>query len=171
MSNKTHAFFGELGPFSNFHGSNFKLNGVSYFCGEQMIQAKKALLFNDTSTVDKIMLSESAMECKNLGKTIKGFKEDIWKEEAEKLCLPGIIAKFNDNPALAEMLLSTGDQTIVEATYDTMWGTGIPLHQSDSLNSKKWKGIGLLGELLMTTHRKLQTRNTPMECTIQADTT
>ena len=66
------------------------------------------------------MLSESAMECKNLGKTIKGYKEDIWKKEAERLCLPGIIAKFTDNPALADMLLSTADQTIVEATYDTM---------------------------------------------------
>ena len=136
-----------------------------------MIQAKKALLFNDTATAEKIMLSESAIECKNLGKTIKGYKEDMWKEEAKRLCLPGIIAKFKDNPALADMLLSTRDQTIVESTYDTMWGTGILLHQSDSLDSKKWKGIGLLGELLMTTHRKLQTRNTLMECNKQADTT
>ena len=170
-SNKTHAFFGELSPFSNFHGSNFELNGVSYFCGEQMIQSKKALLFNDTASAERIMLSESAMECKILGKTIKGYKEDIWKKEAEKLYLPRIIAKFNDNPALSDMLLSTGDQMIVEATYDTMWGTGIPLHQSDCLDSKKWKGTGLLGELLMTTRRKLQNRNTLMESCIQADTT
>ena len=62
---------------------------------------------------------------------------NIWKKEAEKLCLPGIIAKFTDNPDLADMLLSTGNQMIVEATYDTMWGTGIPLHQSDCLDSKK----------------------------------
>ena len=161
-SNKVHAFFGELSPFSNFHGSNFELNRVTYFCGEQMIQAQKAMLFNDTVTAEKIMLSESVMECKDLGKTITGCKEDAWKEEAEKLCLPGIVAKFNDNPGLADMLLSTKDQTIVKATYDTMWGTGIPLHQSDSLNSKKWKGIGLLGELLMTTQKKLQRRHTPM---------
>ena len=127
-----------------------------------MIKAQKALLFNDTDTVEKIMLSDNALECKDLGKTITGFKEEKWKEEAEMLCLPGIVAKFRDNPCLAEMLLSTRDQTIVEATYDTMWGTGVPLHQPDCFDSKKWKGIGLLGELLMNTRTKLQSLNTPM---------
>ena len=101
------------------------------------------------------MLCDSALECKGLGKNVTGFREDKWKEEAEKLCLPGILAKFKGNPCLAEMLLSTGNQTIVEATFDTMWGTGIPLHQSDCLDSRKWKGIGLLGELLMSTRKDL----------------
>ena len=99
------------------------------------------------------MLCDTALECKELGKNISEFKEEKWKEEAGMLCLPGIFAKFKSNPCLADMLLSTGDQTIVEATFDTMWGTGIPLHQSDCLDSKKWKGIGLLGEMLMTTRR------------------
>ena len=163
-TSKVHAFFGELSPFSIFHESKFELNGVNYFCSEQMIQAQKALLFKDMNTVEKIVSCDSALECKDLGKIISGFKEDIWKEEAEKLCLPGIIAKFKDNPCLAEMLLSTKEQTIVVATYDTMWGTRVPLHQADCLDNHKWKGIGLLGEMLMTTRSKLQdTHQAPME--------
>ena len=47
------------------------------------------------------------------------------------------------------MLLSTSGKQIVEATYNTMWGTGVPLHQRDCLDSKKWKNVGLLGSMLM----------------------
>ena len=127
-TSKIHAFFRELSPFSNFHKATFEVNGVSYFCSEQLIQAQKALLFNDVATADKIMLSDSALECKELGKSVRGFKDDVWKEEVEKLCFPSILAKFRDNPCLAEMLFSTKNQSIVEASFDTMWGTGIPLH-------------------------------------------
>ena len=134
---KVHAFFRELSPFSNFHHSKFELNGITYFCSEQIIQSQKALLFNDTITAERIMLCDTALECKELGKTISEFREEKWKEEAGTLCLPGILAKFKANPCLAEMLLSTGEQTIVEATFDTMLGRGIPLHQSDCLDSRK----------------------------------
>ena len=40
-TNKVHAFFGELSPFSNFHHSKFELNGVTYFCSEHIIQAQR----------------------------------------------------------------------------------------------------------------------------------
>ena len=80
---------------------------------------------------------------------VKGFKEDIWRERAESLCYPGLLAKFLSNTYLKEMLLSTGRLQIVEATYDTMWGTGIPLHSMDSLDKKRWKSAGLLGKLLI----------------------
>ena len=37
-----------------------------------------ALLFNDLDTSDQIMISSTPLECKDLGKEVKGFKEDIW---------------------------------------------------------------------------------------------
>ena len=151
-----HAFFGELTPFSNFHPASFNVKGTQYFCSEQYIQEQKALLFKDKNTADKIMISSTALECKEYGKQVKGYKEDIWKEQAEQLCTPGILAKFQSHQCLADMLQSTGNQQIVEATYDTMWGTGIPLHHKDCSNPRYWKGQGLLGTILMYVCRKLK---------------
>ena len=115
-----HAFFGELSPFSNFHSTRFTYENNSYFCSEQYVQEKKALLF-------RIMTSNSALECKDLGKEVKNYNEEQWKREAEQLSLPGILSKFEQNRCLTDILLSTGQQQIVEASFDTMWDTGIPL--------------------------------------------
>ena len=156
-SNSVLAFFGELSPFSNFHKSPFEYNSQEYHCSEQFIQEQKALLFNDTATAEQIMISTTALECKEKGKEIKGFREDIWKQKAEHMCFPGILAKFESNKCLADMLLSTCGKEIVEATYDNMWGTGVPLHQKDCVDKKKWKQVGLLGSILMKVHDRLST--------------
>ena len=147
--NGIHAFFGELSPFSNFHPANFTVDGISYNCSEQYIQNQKALLFNDVDTSDRIMISATPLECKDLGKCVRGFKEEIWCDQAESLCYPGLLAKFQLNTYLREMLLSRGRSQIVEATYDMMWGTGVPLQSKDCLVRKHWKSTGLLGKLLM----------------------
>ena len=38
---------------------------------------------------------------------------------------------------------------IVKASYDKVWGTGIPIHSDECLNEDKWHGFGILGEILM----------------------
>ena len=156
LEENVHAFFGELSPFSNFHKAPFVLEDINFFCTEQFIQWKKATLFNDTDNANRILVSSSAQECKELGKGIIGSNEDTWKREAEDLCYPGILAKFEQNHCLKEMLLSTGNQEIVEASYDTTWGTGIPLRQKDCLNRSKWNSVGLLGHLLMRVRATVQ---------------
>ena len=54
------------------------------------------------------------------------------------------------------MLLSMGNQQIVEATYDTIWGTGIPLHHKDCLD----KSTGLLGKILLNVRCELSNTDT-----------
>ena len=147
--NGIHTFFGELSPFSNFHPAKFSIDGTSYTSSEQYIQNQKALLFDDVDTSDRIMISTTLLECKDLGRCVKGFKEEIWHDQAKSLCYPGLLAKFQSNTYLKEMLLSTGRSQIVEATYDMMWGTGIPLQSKDCLVRKHWKSTGLLGKILM----------------------
>ena len=46
-------------------------------------------------------------------------------------------------------LQSTGSKTIVEATFDNIWGTGILLHSKECLLERKWDNVGILGEILM----------------------
>ena len=47
------------------------------------------------------------------------------------------------------LLLNTGDGIIAEATYDKLWGTGVPLHHNNALKQQDWANIGILGEILM----------------------
>ena len=148
-TDKAHAFFGKLSPFNNFHKATFKVDNTTCFCSEQYIQAKKAQLFHNNDTMDKIMVSLSPLKCKDLGRDVQNYSEEKWKLEAENLCLPGLMAKFEQNPCFTDILLSTGSCLLAEASYDTMWGTGIPLHHQDCLDERKWKGSNLLGKLLM----------------------
>ena len=54
----TIAFFGELNPFSNFHGCNFTCDGQNFHSFEQYIQWKKAKLFGDRTAMNNILNSE-----------------------------------------------------------------------------------------------------------------
>ena len=47
------------------------------------------------------------------------------------------------------LLCNTGDGIIAEATYDKLWGTGVPLHHDNALNQNDWANVGILGEILM----------------------
>ena len=47
------------------------------------------------------------------------------------------------------MLKSTAPKTIVEATTDKLWETGISLHNHQSLNPDKWYNKGWMSIMLM----------------------
>ena len=143
------AFFGELHPLSNFHSCKFDFEGESFHSSEQLIQFKKAELFGDQVARERILNSTDAQDSKEIAMDIANYNRDEWNKSAENLCYEGIRQKFVRNPSLQNYLLDTGNKTLVEATYDNVWGTGIPLGNADSLNPTKWKSIGILGKILM----------------------
>ena len=53
-------------------------------------------------------------------------------------------------------MLNTEDKTLVECSWDRVWGTGCPLSQPDCLDTENWESLGLLGKLLMTVCEKLK---------------
>ena len=61
---------------------------------------------------------------------------------------PGILSKFLQNAGIASFLKNTGTKTILECCYDKVWGNGIPLSNSDSINLKKYKSQGILRSML-----------------------
>ena len=148
--NKTYAFFGELNPFSNFHPSPFTVDNTHYKLSEHFIQSEKAKHYGDEHMANKIISTDSALDAKRLGYKLKKPKEvREWSEIAKEMCYPGIKAKFHQNTPLLLLLQSTDKQTLVEASHDNVWGTGIPLRDINCLNRKHWKNIGILGEILM----------------------
>ena len=147
---KTYAFFGELNPFSNFHPSPFTVDNTQYKTSEHFIQSEKEKHYGDEHMANKIITTDSALDAKRLGHKLKKPKEvREWSEIAKEMCHPGIKAKFVQNTPLLLLLQSTEEQTLVEASHDNVWGTGIPLSDTNCLNRKHWKNIGILGEILM----------------------
>ena len=69
----------------------------------------------------------------------------------------GCYAKFSQNPDMKEQLLATGDTIMVEASpMDKIWGIG--RKASDPLARKiaQWKGLNLLGRVLMQVRETLR---------------
>ena len=81
----------------------------------------------------------------NPGKDSNGI---LGPHKIKSVCYQGIEEKFKQNPLLMEYLLQTEEKTIVESSYDNIWHTGVPLSNDGSLNPRKWRGQGLLGEML-----------------------
>jgi len=124
---------------------SFKDNkGVEYNCAEQYMMAKKAELFNDKISYQKIMKAKTPKEQQNLGRKVNGFNEDIW--DANKQI---ILYKFEQNKDLLDILLSTKGTILVEASpYDKIWGVGLSDSVSLILDKENWKGKNLLGYTL-----------------------
>ena len=141
-------FFGEQNPFSNFHQAKFSLNGIQYHCTEQMIQHNKAIFFGDKNTAVKILNCTDALDCKRTAKEIKNYNHEKWKNNARRVCEEGIKAKFLQNQLLRDFLLSTKGKELAECCADTLWGTGVPLHEDTCLDRTTWKSQGLLGQIL-----------------------
>ena len=157
------AFFGELNPLSNFHPCKFTLEGETFNSSEQYIQWTKAKYSKDSIAMDRIMNCEDAADCKEVSRDITNLDRIGWANSAESLCYHGIRAKFTQNEHLLDKLLDTGDKTLVEASYNEIWGTGQPLGSRDCLCQTKWKSIGILGKILMRIRNDLKCA--PMEDT------
>ena len=126
-SQKTNAttigFQGELSPWSHFHNSPFEINGHMFNTAEHWIQYTKALFFEDKTMAECILDSETPLEAKMLGYSVQLYDAQLWKEHGYNLCLPGIKAKYVQNPMLMSMLKTTTPKLLVECSADKLWGT------------------------------------------------
>lgn len=137
------------GEFSQWYPSRFMKNGVIYNCAEQYMMAKKADLFGDIQTWEKIMVSNSPKEQKMLGRLIKDFDKDKWEAVCKQYVYDANVAKFTQNDNLKQVLLATTGTTLVEASpEDQIWGIGLTSRDSRALDRATWQGTNWLGEIL-----------------------
>ena len=69
------------------------------------------------------------------------------------------MVKFDQNPSLWNLLLNTGTAMIAECSYDSVWGTGVPLHKDRCTDKKHWVNQGILGEILEDVRNQLSERD------------
>lgn len=156
-------FYGQnnsYGYMSNFYEAKFIDLYAEFKHVEQYMHYKKALLFNDKDTADKIIKNPSASYAKKMGRSVKNFDEKVWSEHKIDIVEKGLYLKFSQNDDLKNQLLSTGSKILVEASpIDRIWGIGrsISAATEDVKNNKmsSW-GQNLLGLSLMKIRKTLE---------------
>ena len=129
------------------------IDNKNFFCVEQYYQLRKALHHEKPDIAQKIQVSTSQKECKNLGDSIKSNKE--WTAIAQNVMTKACLAKFSQNERSRTFLQNTGNTTIAEASTDLFWGTGLRLSNPEIGLKHKWTGQNHLGEILMGIRDKL----------------
>ena len=138
------------GYLSNWYDSPFVSEGKTFQNSEQYFMYQKAVLFNDMEAAKKIMEAETPKEYKKLGRTVQGFNSEIWEQNRENVMFDGVLLKFCQNEDLKQKLLATGDAVLVEASpYDRIWGIGMRKADAEKISPENWKGLNLLGKVLM----------------------
>ena len=136
--------------FSQWYPAVFAVHGETYKTAEQFMMAEKARLFGDAEVLQQIMHSETPREAKALGRRIRDFREEIWRQHRTDIVVNGTLAKFRQNEDMLQALLSTGTSVIVEASpSDQVWGIGMGAKHPHAKCPDKWKGENLLGFCLM----------------------
>lgn len=148
-----------LGCLSQWWQSPFVLDGLTFQTAEHFMMHRKAVIFGDQDTAVEILRTQSPKEAKRLGRNVKPFDNDIWNNVADYVVTLGNFAKFHQHPELAQILLSTGDAILVEASpYDRVWGVGIAADDPRIEQPSSWPGANKLGIILMDVRTMLRER-------------
>ena len=150
----------ENGYLSNWFLSEFTVGGITFSSMEQYMMYKKAVLFKDQITAEKILQTDDVAEIKALGRTVQNFDDEVWTKERQGIVYNGVLEKFRQNPELAEKLKKTGEEIIAEcAVKDRIWGIGLSMKDENRLSIDKWRGQNLLGRILMRVREDIRNQN------------
>ena len=151
----THIYFWD-GIFCQWSQYTMVEEDITYYYCEQYMMAKKAKLFNDEKVYDMIMSEEYPSVQKELGRMVSNYNQDVWDKHKFDIVVNANYLKFTQDETLKELLLDTGDKTIVEASpYDTIWGIGLSCDDDKILDESNWQGENLLGKAIMKVRTRL----------------
>ncbi|KAK9898595.1 DUF1768-domain-containing protein [Cystobasidium minutum MCA 4210] len=130
--------------------------GLDHFpTSEHYMMAMKSRVMRDEETAKKITQAKTPAEAKTLGREVKNFNQQIWDAACDAVVERGNWLKFGQNDELAEILLSTGDKTIVEASpSDKIWGVGFDVNNAEG-REDQW-GANKLGKALMRVRERIR---------------
>lgn len=110
------------GCFSNFSNHGFILDDLWWPTSEHYFQAQK---FAGNPDVEKIRLTKTPREAANMGRERTRPLRGDWEQVKEEIMLKAVRCKFETHSDIKEILLSTGDELLVEnSPIDYYWGCG-----------------------------------------------
>lgn len=112
----------QYGDFSNFSKHGIEIDGKWYRTAEHFFQAQK---FDSADYRERIRLAPNASSAAKLGRSRKYPIRAGWEQIKDDVMRRAVLAKFQTNADACDLLLSTGDEDIVEnAPGDYYWGCG-----------------------------------------------
>ena len=143
---KGYAFFSKHCCLSNFAPAMFNFEGRDYSCLEQAYHYIRACKAGKHEIANRILLENDPIEIKKLGGSITDTLD--WKKERRDIMKSLLLAKFDQNPSMLDKLLATGNEPLIEATWDKIWASAAPFF-SKEIATGTWSGKNLLGVLLV----------------------
>lgn len=140
-------FEDEYAFLSNFYPSPFTHDGITYPTNEHFFQAMKTL---DIGERKAIAAADTPGKAKRMGRSVE-LRPD-WEKVKLYFMELGLRLKFLQHPDLAQKLIETGDEELIEGNWwcDQTWGScSCPKHI-------RTPGRNLLGLLLMELRKELQ---------------
>jgi N-glycosidase YbiA len=133
----------KYGEFSNFSRHGFELDGKYWKTSEHYFQAMK---FEGTEYADKVREVSKPKQAAELGRRRDFPLRKDWEDIKDDVMRRAVLAKFQTHEDIRDLLLSTGDEELVEKTTgDTYWGCG-----TDGT------GKNMLGKILMEVREQLR---------------
>ncbi len=131
------------GCFSNFSKHPFELDNKLWPTSEHYFQAQK---FAGTEYEEHIRLTATPMDAANMGRDRKLPLRKDWEIVKDEIMRKAVMAKFRANEDARKILLSTGNEELIEnTTKDYYWGCG-----------DNGTGRNMLGRILMEVRAELR---------------
>lgn len=146
------------GIFSQWHISTFRdpSYGFHFTSAEQAMMYGKAVTFQDGDAMRAVLATRDPKDQKAIGRTIKGYDNEIWNEVKFPIVSRNNYFKFKQDPELKEFLILTDGYELVEASpYDKIWGVGLGPDDPRILDPKNWEGENLLGKSIMDARERI----------------
>lgn len=150
------AYYRETDFMSHMYQCDFWHRNILFNHVEKFIMYGKAMSCNDEETAQRILNTNSPYECKNLGRTVRGFDPEVWQQQwAGKVALAGNREKYRQNPALARLMVQTDPLILAEGSWNKVWGAGFAKDDPRIGQVALWPGQNLAGNTLMQVRREL----------------
>jgi N-glycosidase YbiA len=127
------------GCFSNFSSHGIEVDGVYYKTNEHYFQAMKFL--GSSKDMEDVRRTSTPKMAASVGRDRSRSLRSDWESVKDDIMRNGVLRKFEKHTEIRKLLLSTGDEEIIEsAPGDYYWGAG-----TDGT------GKNMLGKILMET--------------------
>jgi ribA/ribD-fused uncharacterized protein len=147
------AFRGHEHVLSNFHACDVNVNGELHKSTEHAFQLTKALRNGDISAADRIRSASNALQAKRIGDAVKTTSS--WESEKVEVMTTIIEAKFKQVKSFRDTVKKLDPKTtVVEATRDNFWGSGLDEAATLKTRPKAWPGSNKLGKIIKAVAKK-----------------
>ncbi len=151
------AFWGSV--FSNFFPCDIHVTSdwyerpvdIHFSCSEQYFMWLKATYFGDDEVAGEIIKASTPQEAKKLGRKVKNFNDEEWKEIRETAMWNAVWLKFSQNEGLKKIIsdpLFAKRKFVEGSPVDKIWGVGLVWSDPKIGDEKNWNGLNLLGKTL-----------------------